>query len=715
MDAAAPLCADGRYAPLRAHGVRDVSHFAHRTRLVFNVAFGPSSDEAEWLADESGAELVDPFACFQGEALPEGSHFGYATGNWGGARGTGDAEVIEAGRRALLHDVEAVSRFTGTDLERRVLAAHPPSANTDKEIAKHPLAVAALLSLYTDVCMRHPLFAPLVLGRDASTPEGVLALLSDVRAVVEDVEKCGGLWAHSVFRGFIKMSALDEGLAVPRAHSFMLESITWGCARAAVQRVVEVNEAVSELTFRARCLLGGHTTLAAAAAATGAPVRLADVEDFATALAVALPGADDYAELAALRAAVDELAAAQPGKALCAEAFAASRGAALLALAPAPSTVDLLQTKTALMAVVIALINQGNLSYRVGRLGALLHHRLTPPRALALAYGPLRGNVSISFDALVESAYAEAAERDGAAGVMAALQQAPPRGMPAVPPRNLRALLFALEHKLKLRLCRGVPEPDTWRDLRWFSLSKAAVEMAILKTGVHRVPEELAVAVGELPRSDEGKLAAIEACFTVLADHWWVMEGASNPRHPFVCARELVMEILVVGARLSGSPARFGALWDTILNFPEGPPTLCDGGYGSLNGTDECVKCGMPSKWCPSLHHLRAELTAKLAEKGVSEEDARVLVSASTAKAAAGFLCGRKLENMFSSGREPISEQLEDVVRELVDEGVLQVDGYGVLAAWRFSGAPRPTRLVDSKGSGVEVVFVDAGGGGGGP
>ena len=69
VDAAAPLCADSRYAPLRAQGVRDVSHFEHRTRFSFSVAFCPSRDEADWLADEVGV-WYSPFEQFC-KAAPE--------------------------------------------------------------------------------------------------------------------------------------------------------------------------------------------------------------------------------------------------------------------------------------------------------------------------------------------------------------------------------------------------------------------------------------------------------------------------------------------------------------------------------------------------------------------------------------------------------------------------------------------------------------------
>jgi hypothetical protein len=591
----------------------------------------------------------------------------------------------------IVGNVAAVTSFRGRALELRVLAAHPPNlrsgSHDDEIIASQPLASAALLSLYSDICDRHPVFSPLILGRDTSSPSAVRAVLNDVRSVVERADRTSGLWAIHVFLGFIRLSTLGDPTN-------------------AVQHVVRINDDRAEMALRVRRLLGGHASLAAAAAA-GTPVKLAGVDDFLTAIAATLLAAPpaDRSEIAPLRDAVDELVAQSAAHAICAETLAASRGAALLASIPAPNCEDY-DKRSLLVELVRRMDGRNRDAEGPTGLGALLHRTLTPPRALALVYGPSKCHSELGFASLLWDAYAEAAERGGAAAVLAELLRAPPRGMRALPPKAVTAIRKGLEEGLTLRLFDGVPSPDTYRCRRWFDVSLDPVRLALQRVGVCPIPQELQAAVGELPNSNESHLAAIEACLVVMQEHWWILDGEHNPRHPFPKIWEYAVDLLTRGAQLAG-PERFLAYWDVLFQKPEGPPALCPDGYGTINDCDCCTSCLMPSLLCPSLHRLRSELKVKLVEKGVPESDA--LVQVHTAKAAAGCLTGRQLASLYYSGRQPIDTQLEDALFELVDEGVLRCEGRGILTPWHFSGEPRPVRFECRDGKAV-LAFADEAG-----
>ena len=618
--------------------------------------------------------MADPFEPMLAQELPEGSGLDCIVFGYDQSR--------QAEFEALLRKVEAVCTFRGHALERRVLAAHPPKlpsgCRDDAIISAQPLASAALLSLYTDICRQHPLFAPLVLGRDCSTPAQILALLTDVRSAVEGAERCSMMWARHVFAGFVKLSA-------------------HGDPTGAVQATVEALQARAEVEVRRVALLAGHASLAAAAAA-GAPVKLTDVEDFGTALLTALGAGDDGAELAALRCAVEALAAAQPGQALCAEAFACSRGVALLAVTPHSASAP--REGSALAALVKRSCRRGEEG-----LGLLLHRALAPPRALALLFGPLKGQCSDEFIPVLWKAYEGVGEAKDAAAVVAALQQTPPRGMDPLPPRALRVLQRALSERLPLRLGpRGLPFPDAFRDAQWFSGPAAEVRLAIYRTGVFEVPQSLAQEVGGAPASAQETLAAIEACLSVMAEHWWMLQETMHSRHPFKQARSIAIDLLAMGAALAGSPRlqggpagvaqRFLGHWDAVLGMPQGPPPLCADGYEGCVYDSRCRRCGMPAELCPSLHRLRSELALKMAGMGVPAQDCSVSVR--DAGQAAGFFQGPVF---LEEG------PIRSAVQGLKEEGALLKEGGGSVP-WHFAGEPRPVGLEYREGEGTVLYFM---------
>jgi hypothetical protein len=620
----------------------------------------------------------------------------------------------------LLSIIAEMSTFRGEALKNRVLAAHPPDRPSgkrdDEVIAALPLASAAIVELYTNIVQNSPLFAPIVLLSNLETSEGVLQFLTDIRFVIEKERHCSGLWHHSVFRGFVKLSKNPSD-----------------DAQRLVRKVVARRQAPSQLSRRIDALL----QKARATRDCGGSFSLQSVDEVMTvvlahqACKCKLP-VDFLDEIEALGSVslVEAFAATQPGGLIDAIEFAGGEGAALMKDIMVPHARRWRDDISLLQVFVTKLITASHNSQSPSgepNMHDTMRRLLSCPRVLPLVFRFWKSgemNLSqlegVSITSLLRYSIAPV-DHDGCceADEDAEASDAPKMQLGCMPVgdalaacglqtrgESIALLEQALARNLEVQMEGGDFVPDGFMSPTWYTMAIPEIHLAIIATGLYSRREGQSNAnentsntpnQNEVPATQAAVAQAIENALLTLCRHSWLVRNTWNSRHPFPNVKDIAVHLLVLGEHMAAAlqstgqadfggaeaiAARFRNHWKSIFKM-DGPPQDCPKGFHSCMYDGSCMSCGMPQEYCPSLFRLRIEIREFMARNRNDGDIGDVAeVTLNDASAVVTTIRGAQ---QFPDA-PPI---VQEAAAAMLDAGLLQKMHF----SWGFSGPMRPVRF----------------------
>jgi hypothetical protein len=550
----------------------------------------------------------------------------------------------------------------------------------------------------------------------AVVSEEVLQFLTDIRSVVEKERGCSGMWHHSIFKGFAKLS---------RDRSEKAQQI--------VREIIVRREALSRLSRRIEALL--HK--ASVARSSGSAFALQNVEEVLTVVLAQQARKnklkiDLLDEIDALGAVglVEAFAAARPGGQIDAIELAAGDGAALMK--------DIVikhewrEDTCLLLAFAEDVIKAGYDSQTAGNdtpcIHYTMHKLLSCPGLLPLVFRFVKSG-EISFSELgsfsitnlfrsaigfVDNSDDDDDDDDDShdEGDDAGVASEAPKKKSGMSIRDALACcgseyredtIQVLEQAVAQNLCIKMEDrdfvPDGFRSPVWYRLAIPEIESAILATGLYSRRAAAPNAnessnQNEVPQTQAAAAQAIESALVTLSKHSWLVRNTWNSRHPFARVKNIAVHLLVVGEHLAAAVQRAGDAdfggaaaiaarsrnhWKSIFKT-DGPPEDCAEGYHGCDYDGSCFSCGMPREYCPSLFRLRVEIRefmARMRNDGAIDEVEEVAPYDATAV----------VTTIRGGYQYPDAPSIvQEAAAAMVAAGLLQKNRF----SWSFTGSKRP-------------------------